>query len=215
MIFGAGLNACLWFHIKRGRNFSTLCLGLASVLWLTHTFSRISVFVWRNLGGASVAPSSVVALSGPGNTVDAVVITIGVRRPWRVRHGQYIYLTVPKIVDTVSGPFQAHPYMIAWTRESLDHRSHELHLLVLCQRGFSGMLRMWDRTAAFQINGPYGDGPGLDGFDKVLFLASGLGIASHLLAIRHLLRAHNDLTARARRVSLLWILESEGMCNTL
>ena len=41
-------------------------------------------------------------------------------------------------------------------------------------------------------------------------MASGIGIAAHLLAIRHLLQAHEDKTARVRRISLLWFLEQPG-----
>ena len=60
------------------------------------------------------------------------------------------------------------------------------------------------------MDGPYGHGAELDCFDKILFVASGIGVAAHLLAIRHLLQAHQDQTARVRRVSLLWFLEKTG-----
>lgn len=40
------------------------------------------------------------------------------------------------------------------------------------------------------------------------FIASGLGITAHFLAINHLLRAHENKTARIRRLTLLWFLET-------
>ena len=44
-------------------------------------------------------------------------------------------------------------------------------------------------------------------YDKVLFIANGIDIATHLLSIRHLLIAHDEQTVRIRRLSLGYVLE--------
>lgn len=41
-------------------------------------------------------------------------------------------------------------------------------------------------------------------YDKVLFIANGISIATHLLSIWRLLVAHDEQTARIRRLSLIW-----------
>ena len=60
------------------------------------------------------------------------------------------------------------------------------------------------------VDGPYGQMQSLDKFDKVLFVASGVRIAAHLLSAKHLLEAHEDRSARVRRLSLVWFLETSG-----
>ncbi|KAK3672624.1 hypothetical protein LTR78_007436 [Recurvomyces mirabilis] len=211
----AGLQICLWLHISKGKNFETLCLGLAALLWSIHYAFWVARLAIRNLGGRTVPPGSIVALTDQGGSVKALALKISLRRPWRLSHGQYIYITIPSVPRTVGSAVQSHPYMIAWAPEVADKITTELHLLVQCQRGFSDVLRLARATATIWIDGPYGRGPKLDDFDKVLFLASGAGVAAHLLAIRHLLQGHNARTAQVRRLSLLWVLESEGLFYNL
>ena len=66
-----------------------------------------------------------------------------------------------------------------------------LHLILQRRNGFNNRicLNRDSQVKAF-IVGLFGRGPRLNGFDKTLFLASGVGIAAHLLTIRHLLYAH-------------------------
>ena len=61
-----------------------------------------------------------------------------------------------------------------------------------------------------RVDGLYGGVESLEHFDKVFFVASGIGLAIHLLAIRYLIHAYNEKTLRVRRLSLLWFLETEG-----
>jgi hypothetical protein len=103
--------------------------------------------------------------------------------------------------------------MIAWSDE--DETCTSIVLLVRCCRGFTRKLRVADRNNYAIIDGPYGSNrlQSLSRYDKVLFLADGIGIATHLLPIRHLLRAHEDQTARVRRLTLVWLLETEGILS--
>lgn len=98
--------------------------------------------------------------------------------------------------------------MVAWTQE--DPTS--LVLLSRCSPGFSYKLVRAGEVISASIDGPYGgiDIHRLGSYDKVLFIASGLGITAHFLAINHLLRAHDKQTARVRHLTLLWFPESRG-----
>jgi NAD(P)H-flavin reductase len=102
--------------------------------------------------------------------------------------------------------------MIAWDKHE-ETQEQVIHLLVRGGRGFSNTLKIGGTAIAAIVDGPYGGSKfaALERYDKVLFMANGIGIASHLLSIRCLLTAHNDQTARVRRLSVVWFLETQGM----
>ena len=72
------------------------------------------------------------------------------------------------------------------------------------------MVKFCEASTRIRMDRLYSDIESLEHFDKVFFIASGIGLAAHLLAIRHLIHAHNEKTSRVRRLSLLWFLETEG-----
>ena len=106
------------------------------------------------------------------------------------------------------GRFQAHPYLVAW--EEKEDSSQILTLLVAPRAGFSRTVRFCEVGTRIRVDGPYGGVEALEQFDKVFFVASGIGLAAHLLALRYMIQTHNDKTSRVRRLSLLWFLETEG-----
>ncbi|KAF1973237.1 hypothetical protein BU23DRAFT_437456, partial [Bimuria novae-zelandiae CBS 107.79] len=85
------------------------------------------------------------------------------------------------------------------------------HITILVERnkGFSDAIFALSNatTLSAMIDGPYGRVQSLGHYDKVLLLASGIGVAAHLLHIRNLLEAHKDKSVRVRRVALTWFLE--------
>ena len=99
--------------------------------------------------------------------------------------------------------------MVAWVSDS-DRRGKLLHFLVECRKGFSKDVCPAGKVSVI-LEGPYGESQDLNGYDKVLFMAHGIGIASHLLAISYLLQRHENQKARVRRISLAWVVKSEGM----
>ena len=105
--------------------------------------------------------------------------------------------------------------MILWVENPSGSGSQTLVLLVEAQRGFSNAVRFSNtvRQSAL-LDGPYGVSRRLDRFDKVLFFASGVGISAHLLYIRDLLDAHSRKSARTRRLSLVWLVEADGITLT-
>jgi predicted ferric reductase len=116
-----------------------------------------------------------------------------------------VYLTLPNISRHHGGFLQAHPYAIAWMEGS------DISLIVQRQSGFSNdVFRATGRHTSVIVDGPYGQPQQFMCYDKVLFIASGIGVAAHLLAIRDLLEAHENRSARVRRITLLWFLETMG-----
>lgn len=223
--------ALLWFHIHIGHNLSTICLGVTSGLWILQLTAWSLQYWLRNYIPASSLEEECRVIYYSNNDtlrLTIAVVDIPLRRPWYIQDGQHIYLTIP-VKNKLRYSFQSHPYLIAWASEDFtkdfnpekpfDARhemtrtsSSKIQVLIGCREGFSREIQQKgvDYKTPFSIDGFYGRGPCLDGFDKVLFIAGGVGIAAHLLAIRHLLISHEKQTARVRRLSLLWHVHSQG-----
>jgi NAD(P)H-flavin reductase len=56
--------------------------------------------------------------------------------------------------------------------------------------------------------GPYGNIHTLDSYGSVLLFAGGVGITHHVPFVRHLVAGFADGTVAARRVTLVWIIQS-------
>lgn len=120
--------------------------------------------------------------------------------------GQYIYLTVPRMGFSPLSLVQAHPYVVAWRDGA--------HCTLLIQRatGFSNDLFNAPRFGPrVFLDGPYGHAHNFDSYEKVIFMASGIGIAAHLLPVKALIEACNAKATRVRRITLYWIAETSGM----
>lgn len=190
-------------------DFDTICLLIATGLWSFEKaiwFGRVVLDRFRKTDELTV-------ISGQDNiSSDVTMIEVRSQRPRKITYGQHIFVTVPSIPHSMVGRLQAHPYMIAW--EHKDGSSQILTLLIAHRSGFSNVIRLCKSGTRMRLDGPYGGTEGLNKFDKVFFIASGVGVATHLLAIRHLVQSHNDKTSRVRRLSLLWFLETDGKISS-
>lgn len=204
----------LWRHVGLRNGSSTICLAVASGLWALQFLSWTLLFAYRNVGGRHTIQSRVIHFQSEGASIEAMLLEVNVRRPWRVRHGQYVYITVPSIPGSLFCCIQSHPYLIAWTRDDTNNMCETLTLLIEARDGFSNRLRLCKDTLRVLVNGPYGMSSSLEDYDKVLFVANGIGIAAHLLAIRQLLEGHNDRSARVRRISLIWFVDRHGTARS-
>ncbi|CRK11329.1 hypothetical protein BN1708_010134, partial [Verticillium longisporum] len=187
------------------------CLGL---VWLI----RLSMMVYRNVQLG--APSSRVAVRTItfelGETSipveDAVHIHIRLPRPWNIRAGQYVYLTVPAVSHTAV--VQSHPFYIAWWYRVND--DDYIVLIAQKRQGFTQKIfHMKDnkltnnyRSRAF-IDGPYGQDMNLDAYDNVVLFATGIGIAGQLSHVAQLLRSYYDCGVKTKRVTLFWQVDAE------
>ncbi|KAF2752664.1 hypothetical protein EJ05DRAFT_505837 [Pseudovirgaria hyperparasitica] len=140
------------------------------------------------------------------NSTAVFKVFISPKKIWQVAPGQYVYISMPGIARHRFGFLQSHPYLIAWQLPNKD-----LILLVSRQSGFSNDLITSTPQSTLVLDGPYGSPYNLGHYDKVIFFAQGIGIAAHLLTIKSLLYANNQLTARIRRLILIWFLEDKDL----
>lgn len=205
LILALAIVFILWFHISLTSRSTAIILGVASGIWpIQQIFWAIRI-CYRNLGSQSSKATISTPHLGHDPSSQAMDITLTLRRPWQIKPGQYVYLTLPNISRHHGGFLQAHPYIVAWTEGS------DISLIVQRQSGFSNdIFAATHRKTSVLVDGPYGQTQQFTNYDKVLFIASGIGIAAHLLAIRELLIAHENRSARVRRITLLWFLETAG-----
>lgn len=205
LVISIGIVVCLWLQVTRLSDIHTSCLFVATGLWSAEKLvwlGRVLFDRMRNNDRITVIATRESAGS------DVTTIQIQSRRPRKIRYGQHIFIAVPSIPHNVIGRLQAHPYMVAW--EEKDNDGQILTLLSAQRAGFSRMINFCESGTRVRVDGPYGGTKSLESFDKVLFVASGIGVTAHLLAIRHLVQTHNNKTSRVRRLSLLWFLETDG-----
>lgn len=153
-------------------------------------------------------------------------ITLRLARPWTVRPGQHMYLYIPSV-----GLWTSHPFSVAWsepeqalskekglvmTRQDLTAAQKEtISLLVRRRTGFTDTLyKKAEKGVGGQISvfalaeGPYGGLHNLDSYGTVMLFAGGVGITHHVPFIRHLVQGYADGMVAARRVTLVWTIQS-------
>lgn len=209
MLLSVALIICLWLEASLSwQDFHTICLTIMTSLWCLEKLIWLGQSVLnRYRGNDEISISHSLAETQDPN---ATLVQIHMKRPRKVKYGQYVFLTIPSLPHTIIGRLQSHPYMVAWADTDSKGLSRTITLLVAHRNGFSKTISRLQPSTRCSLDGPYGSMRRLEDFDKVLFVASGVGIAAHLLAIRHLLNAHKDQTSRVRRLSLLWFVETEG-----
>ncbi|CEL11963.1 hypothetical protein ASPCAL15085 [Aspergillus calidoustus] len=171
----------------------------------------------QSLGiGTGKKPANLeVVFEGPG----LVRVRIGLPRPWRIRAGQRIQLSVPGI--GLFYLFQLHPFAISWWQNDDAGKATFIYLLIGKRSGFTqkladgaksnGKYKAW-------IDGPYGVpsvGPGMDSenmgdYGRILMVATGIGIAAQLPYIKELLEGYRNKSIRTQEISIIWQLDEEG-----
>lgn len=208
----------LWFHFSKSSRFFVAILAVVSGLWLGTQVLWVVSLHYRNGGFDGSVLSDVQCFQPGGRQITACRLVVPLRTHCTFKPGQYVYITIP---ERNFGLLQRHPYIVAWVSPDSGGSGSMIHLLVECRRGFSRDVPFCPAgKVSVILEGPYGGTQDLNGYDKVLFMAHGIGIASHLLAISHLLQCHESQKARVRRISLVWVVASEGMipkirCSTL
>lgn len=60
------------------------------------------------------------------------------------------------------------------------------------------------------FTGPHGSSVAMDGYESILMVASGFGIAAQLLHLKRLIHGYNAREVRARRIHLIWQIRDIG-----
>lgn len=184
-------------------------------------FTRLALLLFRNFGKKRNTTAIVEVLPG-----EALRITLKLVRPWRFQPGQHLYLYVPSV-----GFWMSHPFTAAWSeaeddltdekglvrsrQDVLSAKKTAISLIIRRRTGFTNALferaseTMDGRiTVNAMVEGPYGVKHSLDSYGTVLLFAAGVGITHHVSFVRHLVGGYAAGTVAARRVTLVWIIQS-------
>ena len=176
--------------------------------------------VYRNIGQGG---TKAVVETLPG---DAIRVTLKVARPWAFRPGQSVFVTIPSV-----GMWTSHPFSVAWSDEEerfdsekglamsrqdiLSSRRTSMSLIIRRRTGFTNHLyEKADRAPENQITvnafveGPYGGLQNLHSYGTVMLFAGGVGITHQVPYVRDLVAGYANGTVAARRVLLVWIIQS-------
>jgi len=125
----------------------------------------------------------------------------------------------------------SHPFTVAWSnveeeitdekgiamsrQDVLALQKTKFSLVVRRRTGFTN--KLYERagqdlgkpiTLQAFVEGPYGNEHALDSYGTVLMFAAGVGITHHISFIRHLVAGYAKGTVAARRVTLVWVIQS-------
>jgi len=188
------------------------------VLWVLERLTRIVKVIYRNNAGSKALVEAL-----PGN---ACRVTIDMARPWTFRTGQHAYIYMPAI-----GLFTSHPFSVAWSEESgLSEDEKQLpmsrqDILAMQKTSVSFIIRertgftkkLFKKAEAspdgkFVTNcfaeGPYGGLHKMHSYGTVMLFAGGVGITHQVPIVRDLVRGYANGTVAARRIVLVWIIQS-------
>ncbi|PGH34675.1 hypothetical protein GX50_02463 [[Emmonsia] crescens] len=209
----------LYVHLKSRPALKYLIAAIT--LWAAERFTRLALLLFRNFGKKRNTTAIVEVLPG-----EALRITLKLVRPWRFQPGQHLYLYVPSV-----GFWMSHPFTAAWSeaeddltdekglvrsrQDVLSAKKTAISLIIRRRTGFTNALferaseTMDGRiTVNAMVEGPYGVKHSLDSYGTVLLFAAGVGITHHVSFVRHLVGGYAAGTVAARRVTLVWIIQS-------
>jgi predicted ferric reductase len=203
----------IWRHVSSKKP-SELFLRIGICLWTIATALHWIWFAFRNfVFGRPFATAVAVRLSNrdPSNRslVDpsnVLQVDITVPRPWRVKAGQSVFLSIPKL--GIFTGLRGHPFMICWWER--DRKGLTISLLVESRAGFTAELdRYANRSLLAFIDGPYGVRHDFGEYGTVIMFATGIGIAGHIPYIKDLISGYNNCAVKTHRIRLVWEIKEQ------
>ncbi|KAF1985240.1 hypothetical protein K402DRAFT_413392 [Aulographum hederae CBS 113979] len=215
----------VWVHLKE-RSHQKKMIEAVVALWVFERSLRFMRIIYRNFG-AGGTQVEVEALPG-----EAVRLTIKLARPWRFAPGQHAYIYMPSV-----SLWMSHPFTIAWSQEeevrggdnAMDKEmmtlpvartdilsQHKTTMSMIIRRRTGYTEKLYKRAEAnasgkytmkAYLEGPYGSQT-LESYGTVMLFACGVGITHQVPHIRHLVSGHANHTVAARRITLVWVIQS-------
>ncbi|KAF3031694.1 hypothetical protein E8E12_001720 [Didymella heteroderae] len=212
----------LGFHIatamSAGTSFPLDVASNMSGLILAH-------FTYRNKAMGADLPRAQIVCEG-----DSVKVRLTLSRHVKVQPGQYVGLCIPAL-GFLAG-LQIHPLTVTtwsdgeqqcldflvepregWTKRLLEQgRLDKKRVRETKVGGVSDALTSFEGVPphlAF-FTGPHGLAAPVSGYETVVMVASGYGIASHLPYLKQLLYDFNACRTHNRRIHLIWQPKDEG-----
>ncbi|OAX82474.1 hypothetical protein ACJ72_03170 [Emergomyces africanus] len=219
ILFVAATFGFLYVHIKAKPALKYLIAAIT--LWAAERVTRLALLLYRNFGKKRSTTAMVEVLPG-----EALRITLKLVRPWKFRPGQHLYLYVPSV-----GFWMSHPFTAAWSeaetdltdekglvrsrQDVLSAQKTSISLIIRRRTGFTNTLferasetRDGRISVKAMVEGPYGVDHSLDSYGTVMLFAAGVGITHHVSFVRYLVGGFAAGTLSARRVTLVWIIQS-------
>ncbi|KAJ5846263.1 hypothetical protein N7534_009932 [Penicillium rubens] len=192
----------LWVHLN---DLPAQTYLLASIiLWALERATRFFIIVYRNCG-RECTTAVIEAMHG-----DAMRITLRMARPLDLppRPAHLPLHPINSNSDEKSLPLTSKDILNVPQKETIS-------LLVRRRTGMTD--KLFQRAAnspTSQITlrafaeGPYGNIHTMDSYGTVMLFAGGVGITHHVPFVRHLVAGFANGTVAARRVTLVWIIQS-------
>lgn len=199
----------IWRHLPPGESVYNYCLYISvGLLLFLLIVQSVIIFYQNGVFQSGHAEAHLTHVHG------AVKLRIQLRKPLKVKAGQHINLWMPSV--SFRAFMQSHPFMvISWAEKSLDH----LDLLIEPRTGLTRELlrhaiggRLTHSPILF--SGPHGKSVRMEGYDSVLMVASGFGIAAQLPYLKQLIHGYNKRQVHARRIHLVWQVRDIGRSTT-
>jgi predicted ferric reductase len=202
-----------WRHVSKAP-LARLAIQLAVTFWASISLLHWGYFVFRNVVvGRSFASviatpvSDLTVVDGPRlDTTTVLQVDVAVPRPWSVRAGQHIFLSIPSL-GILTG-LRGHPFtIVSWHR---GRQGLNISLLIEVRSGFTRALcQQAHKPLRAFIDGPFGGTHELGEFGTVIMVATGIGIAGHLMYLEKLVQGYRKLEVKTRRIVLIWQIQRE------
>ncbi|KFY49967.1 hypothetical protein V495_00403 [Pseudogymnoascus sp. VKM F-4514 (FW-929)] len=202
LLLTAVVLVALRFHLSSKKLVARSFFLGGIILWTAVTVVHWVYFAFRNIAiGKVLAKAKVMGLPG------AMMVAVNVPRPWHVKAGQYIFLSIP--AAEITSVLRSHPFMIVWWERDMDGLT--IFLLADPTRRFASKLNgLQNKKLVSLIDGPYGLEHNFGEYGTVLMFATGLGVAGHMLYIRDLVSGYNSCDVSTRRIVLIWQVDDKG-----
>jgi hypothetical protein len=175
---------------------------VGTCIWAATYAHRNILLVYRNFSVSK--PSTRIQVESVHNSLQ---VKVRLPRPWKVRPGQYVYLTMmrPRFFSIL----QRHPFMVAGS----EAQDHDFQLCIQPRVDFTSRLltRTLGGTREFSafVEGPYGHGFDLQNFGTVVLFASGIGIVGHLGYIQKLVLDYRQSKTKTRDLLVVWHVDNK------
>lgn len=171
-------------------------------MWVATWIHRGSLLVYRNFSVSQPHTSIMVE-----NIHDSLQVKVKLPRPWKIKPGQYIYLTTLR--PGFFSIFQRHPFMVIGS----ESENYNFQLCIQPRMGFTNRMLMQTLGGTTElsalIEGPYGHGFDLRDFGTVVLFASGIGITGHLAYVQSLIYDYRKLKTKTRDLLLVWHVDNK------
>ncbi|KFY68733.1 hypothetical protein V496_00877 [Pseudogymnoascus sp. VKM F-4515 (FW-2607)] len=200
----------IWCHIPE-KKAATLFLRFGICLWVAMSMVHWCLFVFRNfVFGRAFATAVVKPLSNQRkpseldleqamqvdvsnkreiDPEEIMQVDITILRPWRVRAGQHIFISIPKL--GILRGLRGHPFVITWWDRDITGLT--VTLLIKSRTGFTRELRRHvEKPLRVFVDGPFGIRHNFGDYGTVVMVATGIGIAGYIPYLKELISGYNS-----------------------